>query len=67
MEIGNVVITLVDKKTKERNIDVFIPVNTEGVVCDVSNSFVFVEINTNELPEGTGVFAYEEKDLKIVG
>ena len=66
MEIGNLVITLVDKKTKERDIDVYIPANTEGVICDISPSCILVEINTHELPEGIGVFAYDKKELKLI-
>lgn len=66
MEIGCLVKTLVEKRTSDGERELLIPVGTMGVLCEIHDTWAFIEIETVAIPEGAGVFGYNLDEFVVV-
>ena len=66
MEINDTVKTLVEMKFKERGYDVIIPKGSIGRICEVHDTWAFVEVAAQGLPEGEGVFEFDFSEIEVI-
>ena len=65
MEVGSIVITIVDKVTTEGLEEVHIPKGTAGRVCELYDNYALVEIWGDDAPPGVwGVYDYDFNEIK---